>query len=66
MRGRSYIDNIIVKYLDWRQKEGYNYCKVCGKEIKLKIKNSNAKYCNKCAKIIQSEQVKEWKERKKS
>ena len=56
MRGRSYIDNIIVKYLDWRQKEGYNYCKVCGKEIKLKIKNSNAKYCNKCAKNIKEKQ----------
>ena len=30
------IDNIIVKYLDWRQKPNYNYCRVCGKEIKQK------------------------------
>ena len=52
MRGRSYIDNIIVKYLDWRQKDGYAYCKVCGKEIKKSYVNSNIKYCGKCAKEI--------------
>ena len=64
VRNDENIDNIIVKYLDWRQKEGYNYCKVCGKEIKRT--NNKSKYCSKCAKITQSEQIKEWKERKKS
>ena len=56
VRNDENIDNIIVKYLDWRQKPNYNYCKVCGKEIKLKTKNSNAKYCNKCAKDIKEKQ----------
>ena len=63
MRGRSYIDNIIVKYLDWRQKEGYNYCKVCGKEIK-KTNNKNI-YCTKCGKKIKQEQDNERYERSK-
>lgn len=57
MRGRSYIDNIIVKYLDWRQKEGYNYCKVCGKEIKKT--NNRGKYCSKCGRIVDNEKREE-------
>lgn len=56
------IDNIIVKYLDWRQKEGYNYCKVCGKEIKKT--NNRGKYCSKCAKEINIEKTKENKSKK--
>ena len=48
------IDNIIVKYLDWRQKEGYNYCKVCGKEIKKSC--NREKYCGKCSKKIKAQQ----------
>ena len=38
-----------MQYLDWRQKEGYNYCKVCGKEIKKSGNHRNI-YCTKCAK----------------
>lgn len=47
------IENIIVKYLDWRNKEDYNYCKVCGKEIINKRKDT--KYCNKCSRNKQLE-----------
>lgn len=48
------IDNIIVRYLDWRQKENYNYCRVCGKEIKT-TKTFSPKYCIKCRKEIDKE-----------
>ena len=58
------IDNIIVKYLDWRQKEGYNYCKVCGKEIKKSGKTD--KYCGKCKKEIEKEKTKARVERFRS
>ena len=51
------IDNIIVKYLDWRQKEGYNYCKVCEKKIKKSGRRDI--YCSKCAKEIEREKTKE-------
>ena len=51
------IDNIIVKYLDWRQKEGYNYCKVCGKEIKKT--NNRGKYCSKCGRKVDNEKREE-------
>ena len=52
------IDNIIVKYLDWRQKEGYAYCKVCGKEIKVS-KTKPSKYCTKCGRIVDNEKREE-------
>lgn len=41
------LDNVIVKYLEWRNKEDYDYCTVCGKNII----NTNGKtiYCKKCA-----------------
>lgn len=44
-----------MQYLDWRQKEGYNYCKVCGKEIKIS-KTKPMRYCGKCAKDIKEKQ----------
>lgn len=50
------IENIIVTYLDWRQKEDYHYCKRCGKEIK-KGKTSPIKYCPSCKKIKEVEKV---------
>lgn len=50
--------NMIVNYLDWRKLEGYNYCKVCGKEIKLKGKNQN--YCNSCSKSIRKQKMNEY------
>lgn len=56
VRNDENIDNIIVKYLDWRQKPNYNYCKVCGKEIKKKGKAD--KYCGKCKKEIEKEKTK--------
>ena len=52
VRNDENIDNIIVKYLDWRQKPNYNYCRVCGKEIKLS-KTRPVRYCGKCAKEIE-------------
>lgn len=45
------IENIIVKYLDWRQKPFYRYCKCCGKEIKMT--SNSKKYCTKCSKNIE-------------
>ena len=62
VRNDENIDNIIVKYLDWRQKPNYNYCKVCGKEIKKT--NNRGKYCRKCAKEINIEKTKENKSKK--
>ena len=51
------IDNVILKYLNWRKKDGYNYCQVCGKEVVSKAKKPT-KYCNKCAKIVNIEKTK--------
>ena len=42
-----------MQYLDWRQKEGWNYCKICGKEIKLK--SNREMYCAKCKRIKELE-----------
>ena len=59
----SNIDNIIIKYLEWRNLKGYNYCVECGKEIKLKTKNS--KYCDKCAKIKEKEKYIKYNKKRK-
>ena len=59
------IDNVILKYLNWRKKDGYNYCQVCGKEIVSKAKKPT-KYCSKCAKIIQAKQKTESRNRLKN
>ena len=55
------IENIIVKYLDWRNKENYNYCEVCGKEIINKRKGT--KYCNKCKRLKELENTRKRVER---
>lgn len=47
------IENIVVKYLKWRNKENYTYCIECGKEIK--IKSNRQQYCNKCFKILRKD-----------
>jgi predicted RNA-binding Zn-ribbon protein involved in translation (DUF1610 family) len=44
-------ENMIVNYLNWKQLNNYNYCKVCGKEIKQN-KNNTVGYCNNCSKKI--------------
>ena len=54
---RENIENVVVTYLDWRQKEDYYYCKVCGKEIK-KGKTKTPKYCVTCAKKVNIEKTK--------
>ena len=56
------IENIIVKYLDWRNKENYNYCEVCGTEIINKTKPK--KYCNGCAKKINIDKTNNRKKKK--
>lgn len=38
---------------------GYIMCECCG-ERGLKVKN-NQLYCESCAKVIQKQQIKEWK-----
>lgn len=48
------IENIIVRYLNWRQYPIYNYCKCCGKEIK-RGNTKPSKYCKKCKEIIERE-----------
>ena len=50
------IENVVVAYLDWRQKEDYYYCKVCGKEIKKAKKGRTPDYCTSCKKQIEQEQ----------
>ena len=49
------LENIIVQYLNWRNKEGYNYCIVCGKGII--IKSNNQIYCSKCLVEVKKEQT---------
>ena len=49
------LDNIIVKYLEWRNKEDYDYCTVCGKEI-IDI-NGKTIYCKNCAKEVNREKT---------
>ena len=51
------IDNVILKYLNWRKKDGYNYCECCGKGIVSKAKKPT-KYCNKCAKEVDKNKAK--------
>ena len=51
------IDNVILKYLNWRKKDGYNYCECCGKEIVSKAKKPT-KYCSKCAKEVDKNKAK--------
>jgi hypothetical protein len=53
-------ENMIVEYLKWRNKEDYNFCEVCGKEIQLSKNNSPQKYCNKHQKEIKNEQNKKY------
>ena len=47
-------ENMVVDYLDWRNKEDYSYCKVCGKEIKPSKYTPKDKqiYCFQCAKEV--------------
>ena len=59
------IDNVILKYLNWRKKDGYNYCECCGKEVVSKAKKPT-KYCSKCAKIKQLEWQKESMKKKRN
>ena len=59
------IDNVILKYLNWRKKDGYNYCECCGKEVFSKAKKPT-KYCSKCAKIVKTKQTIEGRKREKS
>lgn len=47
------IENIVVEYLKWRNKENYTYCIACGKEIK--IKSNRQQYCSKCFKILRKD-----------
>ncbi len=42
---------------------GYIMCECCGERV-LKIKN-NQLYCEKCAKVIQKQKIKEWKSKNK-
>ena len=49
------IENVILRYLDWREYPVYAYCKCCGKEIK--ISGNRKKYCSKCAKEIEKRNV---------
>ena len=44
------IENIILRYLDWRKYPLYHYCEYCGKEIKKTVHNK--KYCASCYKKI--------------
>jgi hypothetical protein len=46
------IENVILRYLDWRKYPMYAYCECCGKEIKIKHYNDRSKYCSKCSKEI--------------
>lgn len=54
------LENIVVKYLEWRDKEDYDYCVVCGKEIITKSNNHN--YCKNCF-IIERKEYKKIKQR---
>lgn len=47
------IENIVVEYLKWRNKENCTYCIECGKEIK--IKSNRQQYCSKCFKILRKD-----------
>lgn len=50
------LENIIVKYLNWRSAEDYSYCVVCGDRVKIKGEHDNStKYCSKCKKNKQLE-----------
>jgi len=51
-------ENMVVDYLKWRNQEDYNFCEICGKEIKLNTVNSPQKYCDKCSKDIKLKQNK--------
>ena len=57
------VENIIITYLDWRQKEDYYYCKKCGKEIKKT--GNRQQYCPSCKKKIAVENVKRCREKTK-
>lgn len=62
----KYLDGEIKSYIRRIKREWTNSkkkCTVCGKEIILKSPNSNIKYCKKCAKEIQKNQIKEWKKK---
>lgn len=52
-------ENMIVDYLNWRNKEDYSFCKICGKEIKQDSKKPQI-YCTRCAKIIHINNTKEY------
>ena len=57
------IENIIVRYLDWRKYPVYTYCERCGKEIK--ISGNRKKYCSEWAKKIKDSQDKQRYEKEK-
>lgn len=47
------IENIVVQYLNWRDKEDFDYCSVCGKEIM--DTNGKTNYCKICAINVKKE-----------
>ena len=51
----SDFDNIIYYYLIHKG-EKWKQCSECGKYFKSKSKKNNAKYCNKCSKVIHQKQ----------
>ena len=59
----SSFGDVIVKNLEDNIKrpldDGWIMCEVCGKRIEQTI--NNKKYCDSCAKEVQKEQKREWK-----
>lgn len=53
------FDKVVTYYDEYKNRNRYGECKVCGKRFKLKSNNSNQKYCNKCGKDIKNKQIKE-------
>jgi hypothetical protein len=53
-------ENMVVDYLNWRKLNNYNYCEVCGKEIKIN-KTNKLKYCTSCSKKVLQQQKNKWK-----
>lgn len=54
------FQNVISYYYEYKNNEVWKECECCKKRFKLKTKNSNKKYCNKCAKQIKNEQNKKY------
>ena len=47
--------NVITYYLEYKFKDKYRTCEICGKRYKLKSPNSPQIYCNMCSKTIEKE-----------